>query len=157
MLARPIGRSPVGDSCWVSYRERLSSLNPEDGEKSFRENVWSHVVQAATDLLTEAGCSFRPRDVEDWLRSWTRYEMDRTSARRVLLQSLGFAIGRCNIDVPFALGEAWQNLSPQLQAVVNPGAPDVAHLKTHKFFQREMERIAFGRSTFVKKSFKPVA
>lgn len=148
MLARPTDLTLVSNSFWYPYRQQLSSIKPENG-KSFQENAWPLVVQVAADLLAEAGHSLGPRDVEDWWRSWSRYTMDTVTARRVLLQSLGVATGRRKIDIPFALGETWRKLSPNLKEFIDIGGVAVDRPNTYTFVEREMERIAFGPSTIV--------
>ncbi len=147
MLARPAdSHSPVAKSFWKRYQKRLNALKRKPGAVDFRCDVWSIVLQAAADMVTESGSLTRPVDVENWYRGWSRYQMDSVSARRCMLQSLGVATGVRALDIPFALGQAWRVLAPQIEALAKARGARLAQQDMYVEVCTEMQRIALGPS-----------
>lgn len=147
MLAKPAGSIKLVDnSFWRSHRRRLNSLRFRGGRLNFRRDVWPIILQAAADFLSEAGSSTKSTDVDNWYRGWSRYQMDAVSARRAMQQSLGVATGLRPVDMPFAIGETWRNLSPQVEELVSSGGARVEQLEMYAAVREEMQCIAFGPS-----------
>ncbi len=159
MLAKPTAKiEPIADSFWISFRERLESLQPKHGELNFASDIWKVILQAASELLNcyvvnsngdsiangIQGKATSVRNVDDWFRGWLRYKMCASSARSAMLQSWAVATGRRPVDIPFALGESWRRLYPQLVGLIGFGGLAHGQMASYRFTSCEMERIAFG-------------
>ncbi|MEO9592751.1 FAD/NAD(P)-binding protein [Rhodopirellula bahusiensis] len=145
MLAKPTAKvEPITDRFWDPFREKLDGLKTKHGELKFYSEIWSVVCEAAAELLTKSGSPETARDVEEWYRGWARYKMDEATARRAMLQSYGVATGARPMDIPFALGDAWRRLYPEIVELVSFGGLADGQFKAFRQIALEMERIAFG-------------
>ncbi|MCC9658395.1 FAD/NAD(P)-binding protein [Rhodopirellula halodulae] len=145
MLAKPTAKlEPINDRFWEPYRQTLSKHEASHGSVKFCRDIWTVVAEAASELLIRSGDAVSRRDVEEWFRGWSRYKMDDVSARKAMLQSYGVATGAREMDVPFALGEAWRQLYPQIVSLISFGGLAEGQWKAYSQTAAEMERIAFG-------------
>jgi len=139
MLAKPTAKvEPISDDFWEPYRGPL-----REQALSWRD-IWSIVLSASASLVTEAGTSTTMPEVDNWFRGWSRLTMDHTSARHSLMQSYAVAMGKRPIDIPFALGETWRKLYPQLVELIGHGKFSVNDWQNYRRVADELERIAFG-------------
>lgn len=171
MLAKPTAKvEPITDVFWNPYREALGKNEHKHGQLRFRQDIWCVICEAASVSLKNSGVSVTSLEVDEWYRGWSRYKMDETSARRAMLQSYGVAIGSRPFDIPYALGEAWRRLYPQIVELVSFGGLATGQFKAFQQVAMEMERIAFGppagsvakllrliRECLVQLSDKPIA
>lgn len=145
MLAKPTAKiEPISDPFWTPFRERLGLLKHGHGHLNFSQDIWSVIQEAAGSLLTRSGVATSPLQVDDWYRGWSQYTMDASATRTALIESLAVALGRCPKDIPYALGESWRRLYPQLVELVSFGGLAVGQMQSFRLISREMERIAFG-------------
>ena len=139
MLAKPTAKvEPISDDFWKSYRAAFC-----EQALSWRD-IWSIVTSASAALVTEAGTSTTMSEVDNWFRDWSRLTMDHTMARHSLMQSYVVAIGKRPIDIPFALGESWRKVYPQLVEFIGHGKLSANDWQNYRRVADEMERIAFG-------------
>ncbi|KLU05970.1 hypothetical protein RISK_001821 [Rhodopirellula islandica] len=145
MLAKPTAKvEPITEVFWDPYRARLRECESQHGKLKFHHDIWRILCEAAAGSMVHSGISVTPRDVEEWFRGWSRYKMDEAAARRAMLQSYGVATGSRTIDIPFALGDAWRRLYPQIVKSVSFGGLADKQYKAFQQVAKEMERIAFG-------------
>lgn len=145
MLAKPTAKvEPISDTFWTPFREQLKALQRDHGALNFHRDIWPVLAEAAADLLAQSGTPTTANDVCNWYRGWSRYTMDAATARRAMLQSYAVAIGKRPIDIPFALGDTWRRLYPELVRLVGSGGLTHKSWQTFADTAREMERIAFG-------------
>lgn len=146
MLAKPTAKvEPVRDDFWEPFRSRLRALAKQHGQIVFQKSVFPMVCKAAAELLNHAcGDGVRERDVSDWYRGWSRYRMDSSSACDAMFQSYAVATGKHPKDIPFALGEAWRRLYPELVSLISYGGLASDQYGSFRRVAGEMERIAFG-------------
>jgi len=145
MLAKPTAKmKPIRLNFWQPYKSELSRKLPEHGQLRFQQDIWSVVVEAAAGLLKESGQGLTAEQVHVWYESWSRCETNFATARRAMLQSYNVANGSRSKDIPFALGEAWRKLYPEIVALISHGGLTIESWHYFQTTQREMERIAFG-------------
>ncbi|WP_182866607.1 FAD/NAD(P)-binding protein [Rhodopirellula sp. JC639] len=146
MLAKPTARvEPIEDDFWQPHRNRMEELRSRHGQLRFRSEIFSVVSEAAAGLLNQScGNTFRGRDIFNWYRGWSRYRMDPSAAYDAMRQSYGVATGRLPKDIPYALGESWRRLYPQLVRLVSFGGLADDQYPSFRAVASEMERIAFG-------------
>ncbi|EKK03637.1 hypothetical protein RBSH_01086 [Rhodopirellula baltica SH28] len=145
MLAKPTAKvEPITDVFWEPYREALRACEPNHGKLKFHKDIWCVICEAAAESLSQSGTVVTPREIDEWYRGWSRYKMDEAAARRAMLQSYGVATGARPIDIPFALGDAWRRLYPQIVDLVSFGGLAAGQYKAYQQVAMEMERIAFG-------------
>ena len=149
MLAKPTAKmEPITSNFWQPFKAELGSKLPEHGHLQFQEDIWRVVAQAAGSLLNQSGQSVTAEQVHVWYESWSRCEMNLATARRAMLQSYNVANGSRPKDIPFALGEAWRKLYPEIVALISHGGLTIESWRSYQTTQREMERIAFGPPAF---------
>ncbi|QEG00473.1 hypothetical protein Mal15_45430 [Stieleria maiorica] len=146
MLAKPTAKvEPIEDRFWEPFRRRLEDLQACRGRIRFRSDLFTVVSDAAAELLKRHGANpVRERDISNWYRGWARYRMDAQTAYDAMLQSHGVATGRLPKDIPFALGESWRKLYPQVVTLVSYGGLADDQYSSFRSVASEMERIAFG-------------
>tara|TARA_R110002049_G_scaffold50370_3_gene143159 strand:+ start:203603 stop:205246 length:1644 start_codon:yes stop_codon:yes gene_type:complete len=145
MLAKPTSQvEPIRNDFWDVFLDRLKSCRPRHGELSFQKDVWPVILDATAGLLQQSGRATSSADVDSWYRDWSRYKMDASSARSALLQSFAVATGQRPKDIPFALGEAWRKLYPEMVSLVSYGGLVDQQWPCFRRVSVEMERIAFG-------------
>lgn len=146
MLAKPAAEiEPIADHFWEPFRDRFDEMIPQHGSLRWQGGLFDIFCDAAVSFLSASNVSdVTSREVEDWLQGWSRYRMDAATARQAMLQSLELATGRRPKDIPFALGEAWRRLYPQLVRLVSYGGLADAKYGSFRRTATEMERIAFG-------------
>jgi diaminopimelate decarboxylase len=146
MLAKPTAEiEPIADRFWRSFRERLNAMHAEHGSLQWQGGIFEVVADAAAELLVAGGAGgVTKADVWHWFRQWSRCRMDGGRARRAMTQSYAVAMGIRPKDIPFALGEAWRKLYPELVALVSYGGLIESDWSAFERTSREMERIAFG-------------
>ncbi|QDT02022.1 hypothetical protein K227x_03930 [Rubripirellula lacrimiformis] len=145
MLSKPSAKmEPISDSFWTPFRDRLSSQASQHGKLNFQRQIWPVIVDAAASLLDQSGTPSTARDVCGWYRGWSCYKMDAKTARHAMLQSYSVAMGKRPIDTPFALGDAWRRLYPEMVQLISHGGLERSSRRSFACVAREMERIAFG-------------
>jgi len=144
MLAKPTAAiEQVSDSFWDKFRDQLVASEGSEGINFYRD-IWSVVHQAAAELLSHSGEIVSGREVRDWFRGWSRYRMDSVSAIAAIRHSYRVAIGVCPRDIPYAIGEAWRKLYPEIVALISYGGLSETQWPKFDAIASEMERIAFG-------------
>ncbi|WP_404308491.1 FAD/NAD(P)-binding protein [Neorhodopirellula lusitana] len=145
MLSKPAAnKEPISDDFWTPFRHRLNEHLPNHGKLEFVRDIWSIVTDAAAHLLVESGSHTQTRVVDGWYQEWTRCKMDSRSAQKTMLQSYAVATGKRPIDIPYALGDSWRRLYPELVALISNGGLTDDSWNSFALTAREMERIAFG-------------
>jgi len=145
MLAKPTAKmEPITSNFWQPFKSELGGKLSAHGHLRFQEDIWRVVIKAAASLLNESGQSVTAEQVHVWYESWSRCEMNLATARQAMIQSYNVAIGSRPKDIPFALGEAWRKLYPEIVALISHGGLTLETWRCYQTMQREMERIAFG-------------
>ncbi|TWT53789.1 hypothetical protein Pla22_14220 [Rubripirellula amarantea] len=145
MLAKPTAKvEPITSDFWQPFKEELMHRKSRHGELHFRNDVWRIVTTAAAALLNRAGQNYQSQHVDNWYRGWLHYKMDAASARRAMLQSYWVATGQRPKDIPFAIGESWRKLYPELVELIGYGGLESESWRCYDRTRCEMERIAFG-------------
>jgi len=149
MLAKPTAKmEPIQSDFWQPFKADLDGKLLRHGHLQFQEDIWFVVIEAAAALLNESGQSVTAEQVQAWYQGWSRYEMNFAASRRAMLQSYDVANGHRPKDIPFALGETWRKLYPEIVGLISHGGLKIESWSYYQTTQREMERIAFGPPAF---------
>ncbi|MFG0262887.1 MAG: hypothetical protein ACF788_10900, partial [Novipirellula sp. JB048] len=122
----------------------LKRLLPRHGQLLFERDIWSILSEAAAALVQPSSPRLTASDVNRWLRAWSRYKMGPAAAKHAMLRSVAVAQSVRPHDIPFALGESWRKLYPQLVPLISFGGLAAGQWQRYFRTNREMERIAFG-------------